>query len=570
MKRQALGLQWKMTFPVWVALLIFCLPARAASDFNLKTKTGNPGAPAEYTWDSKGKVLTVKDGADITFTGAATDGARIEVAAGANATVTLDSVSISGLGPDSSTMRRLARSRQTVRGMMEEVFPVPRKIDSDVDIGLGANQSPLALNPGARVKLELRGTNALTAGDCGITKPTYCSGVEVPGGAALTIDGTGALTATGSRYSAGFGGSSGTGIGASHYWNGCGSNSRNSCGNGGTIIINGGTVTVNGGINASDSGAITINGGTVMTDYIINARGGAIAINSGTVTSEGGIRLMRGGAITISGGTVTANGTIGGDADRAMDATGSGRNLTITISGGTVRANGKGATAGIGGSINTNMYGTDGIIIINITGDANVTAQGGEGNTLGSGSGGGAGIGGNGSSYTGEIGVISIDTTGAVNATGGKGFKGGSAGASIGQGGGVKAWEVSVGAGIDRFSNQPAPVAASVAAGDAASFACEVAPMADAPAPNIAWSWQFYSGTATSPSWTVVSGATGATLLLPKVTPDMAGQYRCVVLATDFPRGGRYKDDADERKNTPTSSIRYVSRAATLTVGKKQ
>ena len=550
-------------------LLALCPPVQATSDFNLQTRTGNPGAPAEYAWDGKEKVLTVKDGANITVTGAVTDGSHIEVATGAKATITFEDVSISGLDSDSRTARQAARSRLKVRGMLHELIGISDKADSSVDIGLGPNQSPLTLNRDAKATLELRGTNALTAGDCGITKFTYCSGIEVRGGATLTIDGTGALTATGSRYT--FDGSNGTGIGTSQYWNGCGSNSRNSCGDGGTIIISGGTVTVNGGISASDSGTITISGGTVTADYINNARGGVIAINNGTVTSESGIRITRGGAITISGGTVTANGTIGGDADRAMDAASSGRDLAITISGGTVTANGKGENAGIGGRINTNMYGTDGIIIINITGDADVTAKGGDGNTLGDSSGGGAGIGGGGSEYTGEIGVIKIDTTGTVNAIGGKGFKGGSGGANIGQGGGSKdkySTEVSTGAGIGHFSSQPSPASASVTAGGAASFSCNVTPMPDAPAPKFSWSWQFYSGAAHS-SWTTVRGATAATLNLPSVTPEMTGQYRCEVLVTDFPRGGRFKGDAEEKRNAPPSSIRYVSRAATLTVRAK-
>ncbi|MDR0479025.1 MAG: hypothetical protein LBH31_04335, partial [Burkholderiaceae bacterium] len=55
--------------------------------------------------------------------------------------------------------------------------------------------------------------------------------------------------------------------------------------------------------------------------------------------------------------------------------------------------------------------------------------------------GGGAGIGSDGNNYSAnsadrKVGTIKIDTIGTVNATGGKGFRGGGPGENIGQGGG--------------------------------------------------------------------------------------------------------------------------------------
>jgi len=507
--------------------------------------------------------LTVKDGAYITITGTATDGTRIEVAASAKATITLDDVSISGLGAGSSTSRWLIRYKDGLKGGLH----IQHKEDPNMDIGLGANQSPLALGPGARVKLNLRGSNTLTAGDCTLTKPGYCAGIEVPGGAMLDIDGAGALTAMGGS---GFG----VAVGNSGYCGGGGRGGRCVSGGGGTVIISGGAVTANcsdanshgggGGGIYSGGGTIIINGGTVTACDIYGGENGTITISGGVVTAKHGIKSGDGGVITISGGEVTANGGIGGyigSGPWSVD-----KDLTVTISGGTVTATGNSTDAGIGGSI----YGTNGTIIIDITGDANVTAQGGDGNTLGGGSGGGAGIGGNGSSYGGEVGTIKIDTTGTVKATGGKGFQGGSAGANIGQGGRViiSSSEASTGAGIKSVSG-PTPASASVAVGGTVSFTCDVTAMPNTPVPNFALSLQFSSRAAAPKEWaptTVTEGGASAVFTLPNVTPGMAGQYRCVVLATDFPRGGRHKDDADKKGNAPASSIRYVSSAATLTV----
>jgi hypothetical protein len=503
----------KIALPVVALLLAASGAAQAASSFDLAAQKGG-GNAAEYAWD--GKVLTVKDGADITITGAVTNGTRIEVAGSATAAVTLDGVSISGLPTGSQFLRIVDYFART---------------ETLSDIGLGTNQSPLTLNSGANVRLDLTGTNTLTAGDCAENKTShYCAGITVLNGATLNIDGTGALTATG--------GWGGMGIGAS------GSIIS------GAIIISNGTVTANAGqfgFSGIGGNSITISGGTVTAN--------------GSENGGEGIGGDRSSAITISGGTVVARGHqvrgsgIGGPVG--------GKDLTITISGGTVTAYGGGEGAGIGGTIFGGM-GSARTINIAITGNANVTAIGGDGNTWDDHSGGGAGIGACGSFSTNEVGTIKIDTTGTVKAMGGKGFQGGGPAANIGQGG-MKVMAASLGAaGIRSFSG-PKPTSASTAVGGTVSFACDVTPMADAPAPTFTWSWQFYDTTATPPQWTDVQNAASVTLTLPRVTANMAGQYRCVVKASNFPRrSSRVNPQGIE--SGQDSSILYASHPATLTV----
>ena len=524
MKILSSDLYWNMALPAWALLLALCLPAQAASDFDLKTRTGHPGTPAEYSWHSEDKVLTVEDGADITITGAVTDGTRIEVAAGAKATITLDGVSITGIaGSSLSALRQLSR-----------------RLEGHPHV----NQSALALNAGANVGLHIRGTNTLTAGDCpsNTDASNSCAGIGVPSsglwtqrryvpaaviGTTLSIDGTGTLTATGGIY--------GAGIGGSGY--------RSSSNGSGTITINGGTVIANGGDLSAGIG-----GGGVPAG--IYGSGGMITISAGTVIANGG----RNGA-GIGGGSVSPGGT-------------------IIISSGTVTATGGLASAGIGGG----RGGASGDVTI--TGDANVTVTGGDGGGAGIGSGSGIITPGiadtdsrqylNSGLFTVAIGTIKIDTTGTVNATGGSGADGSGTGANIGQGGSDRGMRTAtVGAGIKSFSNHPNPASASVPVGDTASFTCDASPMAGVAPLTFTWLLQF-SGSAAAPAqWvpTTVRESTSAVFILPNVTPDMAGQYRCVVLATNLPRGSGDSDDTDVKKNAPAShSIRYVSRAATLTV----
>ena len=172
------------------------------------------------------------------------------------------------------------------------------------------------------------------------------SGIFVPKGKTLTIQGSGILNATGNSYSAGIGGSyngtcghiticsgtinatgeGGAGIGSGRGEGGAGSGRdyRASCG---IITISGGTVTANGGNHAAGIGSGS------------ESQCGNITISGGTVTATGGKEGAGIGSgyfgycdnVTISGGTVTAKGGedgagIGSGYDGYCD------NVTITTS----------------------------------------------------------------------------------------------------------------------------------------------------------------------------------------------------------------------------------------------
>ena len=202
------GLPWKAAPLFFGALLLALgLPARAQSHFELGPAKGG-GATAEYAWDGANKVLTIQNGANITITGRAMDGTRIEVAADAAATITFINVTIA---PG----------------------------------GTGGKQSPLRLNAGAKVALKILATNVLTAGNCAdAATPEYCAGIVVPKEAALSINdaGAGDLTVTGGNFGAGIGG-------------------------GGAITINGGMVTVN-GVKDGVDGKLAIHGGVVAVNGV--------------------------------------------------------------------------------------------------------------------------------------------------------------------------------------------------------------------------------------------------------------------------------------------------------------
>lgn len=166
-------------------------------------------------------------------------------------------------------------------------------------------QSPIYVKKGASLDLTLLGNSTVTGG-------YYCAGIQVPDGAAITIDGSGSIKANGGSWSAGIGGEN-----------------RSA---GGTIIINDGTVTAKGGSYAAgigggyngNGGNITVNGGTVTANGGENGAGigggekgagGTITISNGTVTTKsydnagiGGGKKGAGGTVTISGGTVIADG----------------------------------------------------------------------------------------------------------------------------------------------------------------------------------------------------------------------------------------------------------------------
>ena len=305
------------------------------------TVEGNNGS---YSYDAENDVITVKNGANLTFH--STDGygaenpsqTRIYVEKDAKATLTLDGVYINV-------------SDKTVS---------PLEIADD--------------STGA-VSVVLKDSNALTAGEkaAGIQKNGTADGT-------LTISGSGALTAQGGKYGAGIGsgyekagsnisisggevtatgGYGGAGIGGGMY------------GAGSSITISGGMVTTTGGNGGAGIGSgyhesasnISISGGTVIAKGGYNGAGigggkngagSSITISGGMVTTTGGAYGAGigggyygvGSNITISGGTVTATGGSwgagigGGDSRDGND---------ISISGGTVTATGRGTKSDIGG-----------------------------------------------------------------------------------------------------------------------------------------------------------------------------------------------------------------------------
>ena len=312
------------------------------------TVEGNNGS---YSYDAENDVITVKNGAELTFHSADGYGAenpsqtRIFVEKDAKATLTLDGVYIN----------------------------VSDKAASPLEI---ADDSTGA------VSVVLKDSNALTAGEkaAGIQKNGTADGT-------LTISGSGALTAQGGKYGAGIGSG----------YEKAGSN----------ISISGGEVTATGGYGGAGIGggmygagsSITISGGMVTTT---GGNGGAgigsgyhesasnISISGGTVIAKGGYngagigggKNGAGSSITISGGMVT---TTGGAYGAGIGGGYYGVGSNITISGGTVTATGGENAAGIGGG--DSRDGND----ITISGGT-ITTTGGENATdIGGGSGGSTG-----------------------------------------------------------------------------------------------------------------------------------------------------------------------------------
>ena len=334
----------------------------AATATGTLTVEGNSGS---YSYDAENDVITVKNGANLTFHSADGYGAenpsqtRIYVEKDAKATLILDGVYIN----------------------------VSDKAASPLEI---------AEDSTGAVSVVLKGSNALTAGEkaAGIQKNGTAEGI-------LTISGSGALTAQGGKYGAGIGsgykkagnnitisggevtatvGYGGAGIGGGMY------------GAGSSITISGGMVTTTGG-----NGGAGIGGG-------MYGAGSSITISGGTVIAKGGYNGAGigggkngvGSNIGISGGEVTATG---GSYGAGIGGGYYGVGSNITISGGTVTATGGGNAAGIGGG--DSKDGND----ITISGGT-VTATEGYG---------GAGIGGGNWGSTGKVTI----TGGSVKTTNG-------------------------------------------------------------------------------------------------------------------------------------------------------
>ena len=241
---------------------------------------GNSGS---YSYDAENDVITVKNGANLTFHSADGYGAenpsqtRIYVEKDAKATLTLDGVYIN----------------------------VSDKAESPLEI---------AEDSTGAVSVVLKGSNALTAGEkaAGIQKNGTADGT-------LTISGSGALTAQGGKYGAGIGSG----------YEKAGSN----------ISISGGEVTATGGYGGAGIGggmygtgsSITISGGTVTTT---GGNGGA-GVGSGYHESASNI--------SISGGTVTATEGYRGAGIGGGNWGSTGK---VTITGGSVKTT-KGVLTGV-------------------------------------------------------------------------------------------------------------------------------------------------------------------------------------------------------------------------------
>ena len=369
--------------------------AKSASTGTL-TVEGNSGS---YSYDAEIDVITVKNGAELTFHSAKGYGAknpsktRIFVEKDAKATLTLDGVYIN----------------------------VSDKAASPLEI---------AKNSVGAVSVVLEGSNTLTAGknSAGIQKNGTADGT-------LTISGSGTLTAQGGEYGAGIGGGSDE--------------------NGNNIIITGGTVIATAGMYYSGAG---IGGGYYAAGSNITISGGEVTATGGmSGAGIGGGYYAAGSNITISGGTVTA---IGGQYGAGIGGGKNGVGSNIGISGGTVTATGGLCGAGIGGGgdyYESDVQGVGSNITIN---GGEVTATGGDfGAGIGGGKNGvgsnigisggtvtatggwrGAGIGG-GEGRTGRDITVSggtITTTGGENATDIGGGSGGSTGTVTITGGSVK------------------------------------------------------------------------------------------------------------------------------------
>lgn len=261
---------------------------------------------------------------------------------------------------------------------------------------------------GAVVKLTLNGTNTLNA-------PKYRAALYCPEGSSLTIEGEGTLNAYGNVKGggAGIGGESAKG------------NFYEDTANCGEITINSGNVNAICETRNLDIRYPTLDGRTVA---IGGLGGGPITINGGNVKAIAGELSVGIGAIGdkfngifINGGTVTAETKYGSPFDDFGTSTSWGPAIGVTggrkpnysniiITGGTVTAKSNFGCAGIGGG----RDGSGGIITI--TGDADVTAIGGE-----KASGIGAGYVQNGQANTtiGDGGVITIGGNAKVNAVGG-------------------------------------------------------------------------------------------------------------------------------------------------------
>ena len=221
-------------------------------DNNIDLSNASP-SPVGNGWVYANNVFAILDGADVNITGTGSSQRRVEVANHAVADITLNNASIASVGN---------------------------------------YQTPLMINTGSEVNLTIEGVNTMTA-------KTSKSGIQVPEGAALTIDGSGSLNATGGEYG-------GAGIGGAF------------CENSGAITINGGAISATSVYSGSYHDGAGIGGGGAGIVFFfyegMGGHGGDVTINGGIVkasTVEGsGAAGIGGGSASTYGGTLTmeANG----------------------------------------------------------------------------------------------------------------------------------------------------------------------------------------------------------------------------------------------------------------------
>ena len=246
------------------------------------------GSSGSYSYDAENDIITVKNGAELTFHSADGYGAenpsqtRIFVEKDAKATLTLDGVYIN----------------------------VSDKAASPLEI---------AEDSTGAVSVVLKNSNALTAGEkaAGIQKNGTAEGT-------LTISGSGTLNAQGGEYGAGIGGGY--------------------CGVGSNITITGGIITATGGSYGAGIGGGFWGGGSNIT-----ISGGEVTATGGYGGAGiGGGYYGVGSNIAITGGIITATG---GDGGAGIGGGDSRDGNDISISGGTVTATGRGTKGDIGGGI---------------------------------------------------------------------------------------------------------------------------------------------------------------------------------------------------------------------------
>jgi len=336
----------------------------AATATGSLTVEGNSGS---YSYDAEKDVITVKNGAELTFHSAKGYGienpsqTRIYVEKDANATITLDGVYIDVNEIEASPLEIAEDSVGTVSVVLK---------NSNTLIA-GKNSAGIQKNGIAEGTLTISGSGILN-----VRGGQYGAGIGGgigKKGSNITITG-GKVTATGGEYGAGIGGGPG----------GAGSNITVTEGK---VIATGGFAGAGIGGGSGETGSdITIRGGEVTAAGVSHGAGigggnsGAgkdIKISGGKVIATGGYEAagIGGGAyrgarsnITINGGTITASG---GDGAAGIGEGYSGEGSDITITGGITTVIGGKNGAGIGGS----HGGADSDITIS---GGTVTATGGE------------------------------------------------------------------------------------------------------------------------------------------------------------------------------------------------